>query len=523
MEIVQILTLKFKFLVRYLPKSYLKKLKQKETDEKKKKREEKTFCLILGKDVANTGEAMIDLNDDRELDFYIDTGRSIIKVENDKDKDINDLLRETKLLIQKMIALMQSVINTLCGYRKLVETENERQTTDECLEQLSKLFHYGIKYFVTKSAIHRSYGKNLIGETEDMEKSVKLFIETFVRMDLASFAQIIDRQIGFLCKCISEPVMMSAFKDFPVTNRKIFDNEFLLKIPQYMRDELIKQMAHGRDKPQGEAMQSYSSVFAYTLAKYLFKKFKNIGGYNKVGEIEGKETGKVKNVMFGADLDSQKYSRTLSLFKIVMEIFGKLEGNEDTYAYYFNFIVLSTKYSRKAKSFYHYFSVIRSVCRAIKDKQSETPKDAGPRDYPPKEFSTLLPGFLTIILRVKQECPVLNELLTEICQFLPVNFRTLVEYLPILTRPLMDCISPVKIASNIAANAIKCFEQWFAALLHLPELVNTLYSPILPEFIMSLHKLFSYQHYTTSIHRILARLGGKSRLYMNEKEAYTKS
>lgn len=516
------LTLKFKFLVRYLPKSYFKKLKQKETEEKRKKAEEKIFCMVIGKGTIDGEEPMAENDDDRELDFYIDSGRGVLKTENDRDRDISDLLKETKLLVQKMLALMQSVINTLCGYRKLGETDTGQQA-DEWLDQLSKLFHYGIKYFVTKSAIHRSYGKNLTGETEDMEKNVRLFIETFVRMDLASFAQIIDHQIGFLCKCISEPVMMNAFKEFPVANRKVFDNEFLLKIPQYMKDELAKQLAPGRDKPQGEAMQSYSSVFAHTLAKYLFRKFKNIGGYNKMGESKGKEKSKPKKVVYGPDFDSQKYSRTLSLFKIVMEIFGKLEGNEDTYAYYFNFIVLSAKYSRKAKSFYHYFSVIRSVCRAIKDKQSEAPKDATQRDHPPKEFATLLPGLLTIILRVKQECPVLNELLTEICQYLPVNFRTLVEYLPMLTRPLMDCISPIKISSSIATNAIKCFEQWFAALSHLPELVNTLYSPILPEFVMSLHKLFSYQHYTPSIHRILARLGGKSRLYMNEKEAYTKS
>ena len=126
-------------------------------------------------------------------------------------------------------------------------------------------------------------------------------------------------------------------------------------------------------------------------------------------------------------------------------------------------------------------------------------------------------------MKVKQECTVLNELLTEICQYLPVSFRTLVEYLPILVRPLIECISPNKIANNIAGNSMKSFEHWLAALSHLPELLDPLFNPILSEFITILHRLFSYQHYTASIHKILARLGGKSRLYMNEKEAYTKS
>ena len=134
-----------------------------------------------------------------------------------------------------------------------------------------------------------------------------------------------------------------------------------------------------------------------------------------------------------------------------------------------------------------------------------------------------MPGLLSIILNVRQECSVVNDLLTEILLYFPVNLRNLVEYLPTLVRPLIDCVSTVKIANHIALNALKNFEHWLAALNHFPEIMDPLFAPILPEFIGILHKLFTYQHYTPSIHKILGKFGGKSRLYMTDKEAYTKS
>jgi len=516
-----------------LPRRYLKKVSLKDVEEKKKKRESKALVKIINQGEPEPDDMPTSKDEERELDFYVEIGRGNLKIDNERACDIIDYLRETKHLVQKMVALMQSTINTLSDLQKnsgpdalndLQKSSSPEADTNkiqERLEQLSKLFHYGLKYFVVKTAIYRYHGKNLAAEAEDMDKNVRLFIETFVRLDLASFAQIIERQIGFLCKCISESWISKIFKDFPMDDKKPHDNEFLMKIPLYMKDELTKAMAPGRDRAQCEAIQSYSAVFAHTLARYLLKKFKNIGGYIKGKEYaEPENNSQIQSKL--PDADSQKYSRTLTLFKIIMEIFSKLENNENISALYFNFIVLSGKFSRKGKSFYHYFSVIKTVCRAIKEKQVDVAKENPPKEYPPKEFSTLVPGLLTIILKVKQECAVLNELLTEICQYLPVSFKTLVEYLPILIRPLMDCISPMK-ASNIAGTPIKSFEQWFAALSHLPELLDTLFAPMLPEFVMSLQKLFTYQTYTPNIHRILARLGGKSRLYMTEKEAYTKS
>ena len=501
MEIVQILTMKFRFLAKYLPKSYESRISLKEEEGKKKKKENNNFMKFLN--LGDNDEMEVETPSGKQLEFFVDTGQGYLKLENDKEQDIGDLLKETKQIVQKMIALMQSVINTLCDFSSSAVPETENHLSEDKLEQLSKLFHYGIKYFVIKSSIYRAYGRNLSAEEEDLNKNVKLFMEIFVRLDISSFGQIFERQIGFLCKCITKQKTKKAVSQCGIEKekgtlngeKKTFDNEFLLKIPQFMKDEL----SHLPKEKLSEAKQSKSAVFAHILARYLLKKFKNIGGYKKLNSEKNSDT--------------QKYTKTLCLFKIVMDIFSHLDDNENIHSYYLNFVVLSAKFSRKAKSFYHYFSVIKSVNKAINAKQPD----------PPKMFATLLPGLLTIILKVRQECPVLNELLTETCQFLPVNFRSLVEYLPNLARPFMDCISQIKVANNIASNAMRSFENWLAALTQLLELLDPLFKPILIEFITYLHKLFTCNHYTPSIHKILSRLGGKSRLYMIEKEAYTKS
>eukprot|EP00831_Metopus_contortus_P009513 TRINITY_DN13665_c0_g1_i1.p2 TRINITY_DN13665_c0_g1~~TRINITY_DN13665_c0_g1_i1.p2 ORF type:complete len:218 (+),score=60.23 TRINITY_DN13665_c0_g1_i1:92-745(+) len=140
----------------------------------------------------------------KELEFYVETGQGYLKIENDKEQDIGDLLKETKQIVQKMIALMQSVINTLCDFSSSAVPETENHLSEDKLEQLSKLFHYGIKYFITKSSIYRAYGRNLSTEEDDLNKNVKLFMEIFVRLDISSFGQIFERQIGFLCKCITK-------------------------------------------------------------------------------------------------------------------------------------------------------------------------------------------------------------------------------------------------------------------------------------------------------------------------------
>ncbi len=400
MEIIEILTLKFKFLVKNLPKSYEKKIHQKASDEKRKNGEAQVLGRILKRDSKD--EAKGDprtvavpacvVEDERELEFYVETGRNYLRIDNDRDRDINDLLRETKQLVQRMIALMQSVINTLCDCCKSAPVEANSQSVDERIEQLCRLFHYGIKYFVTKTSIYRLYGKNISTEAEDMDKNVRLFMDTFVRLDLASFARIIEKQIGFVCRCITKPVAGSSFRSLSINDPRMYDNEFLLKIFHYVRDELLKGSS-ARDRSQFEVIQNYSTAFAHILARYLLRKFKNIGGYNKLIEDEdGVEEPKEeeqreyqslaqiqgqlqKDSQREVSSGSQKYSRTLSLFKLVMEIFARLEvteneierqaaaaagsgvpvpmrrmeKNEDIHAYYFDFIVMSTKYSRKTR------------------------------------------------------------------------------------------------------------------------------------------------------------------------------
>ena len=84
-----------------------------------------------------------------------------------------------------------------------------------------------------------------------------------------------------------------------------------------------------------ENYKPFSTAFAHYLARYLLKKFKNIGGYKKMEAESNDET--------------MKFTKTLCLFRTVMEMLPMLNDDENVHVIYFNFIVLSAKYSSKKK------------------------------------------------------------------------------------------------------------------------------------------------------------------------------
>ena len=214
MDIVQVLTLKFKSMAKYLPKSYERRINQRIVEDKKKQKEGKMLAqLILRTSAESPKEKQAETKFDRDLEFYVETGKGCLRIENDKEKEISELLRETKQLIQRIIALMQSVLNTLYDCCKRAgatradgHTSSLLHLSESHLEQISKLFHYGLKYFVAKATIYKKYGRNITSEEQDLEKNIKFFMEVFIqRLDLASFGHIMEKEIGFFCKCITKP------------------------------------------------------------------------------------------------------------------------------------------------------------------------------------------------------------------------------------------------------------------------------------------------------------------------------
>lgn len=481
MAIVDILRVKFSFLAERLPKLFISQIKHEKLEEEQNKHND--LSKIIGK-VPLTGTEPIR---DTDINFYIESSKKY------SSRDIDDILQETKHITQKMIALMQSVINTLCG---CAGTRTEANLT-----QLSKFFRSVIKYFVIKMAIHKTYGMNFASEFDDMQRNVTLFLETFMRMDLPSFAQIIENEMAFLCRCIATPVAAEALKELNIANPKIFNNDFLMKIPQYMKE---KAMNPEKDKP--ESMKGHICVFSYLLLKHLLEQFDKIGGYKMQEQSEE---------------DITKYNHYLMLFKYGMETFVRVENNEQINSFYSNFIILCMKYSRKSVLFNNYFIASRIVCRAIKDRSSIAGKEALVKDFPFRELVALLPGALPTLLSLRQEYLPLNELIIEIIQNLLIAFQIMREYLPMLIRPLTECISTLRMTGSLAISSLRLLELWLTRLVESPEFMDVLYEMV-PELIPSLHKLFTSQTTMLDVSKMLASLGGKARPYVTEKEASTK-
>jgi hypothetical protein len=179
------------------------------------------------------------------------------------------------------------------------------------------------------------------------------------------------------------------------------------------------------------------------------------------------------------------------------------------------------KYSRKSLLFDNYFVAFKVVCYAIRERTYST-KGALARDYPHRELLTLLPGVLPIFLSLAKECPILNKLIIEIVQSLVIPFQVLIEYLPILIRPFTECIANSHPTGNAACSALKALESWLPKMSETPELLDILYD-IVPELIPALYKLYCTPNVSPITSRMLASFGGRSKPYITEKEASTKS
>eukprot|EP00826_Nyctotherus_ovalis_P029320 TRINITY_DN23142_c0_g1_i1.p2 TRINITY_DN23142_c0_g1~~TRINITY_DN23142_c0_g1_i1.p2 ORF type:complete len:142 (+),score=45.18 TRINITY_DN23142_c0_g1_i1:27-428(+) len=114
------------------------------------------------------------------------------------------------------------------------------------------------------------------------------------------------------------------------------------------------------------------------LAQQLLEELPDVGGYKT------EET----------NFEALKQSHYHHLAKYTIEMLGHLEFSGYMNSFCFTFLVLSLKYSRKARAFHNYFVVCKFINRVIKERSSENVKDlTGPR-----EFSYLLPGIVPLLL-----------------------------------------------------------------------------------------------------------------------------
>eukprot|EP00826_Nyctotherus_ovalis_P061232 TRINITY_DN8693_c0_g5_i1.p2 TRINITY_DN8693_c0_g5~~TRINITY_DN8693_c0_g5_i1.p2 ORF type:complete len:199 (-),score=84.91 TRINITY_DN8693_c0_g5_i1:52-648(-) len=180
MEIAEIVSMKLNFITTSLPPLFVKQFK------KAKAKQHDDVHKVAGQIPLDTATAK------SATSLYLDKGKLAWS------EEIPEFLKETKQIAQCMFALMQSVVNALYSCPDIRRNED--------LPQLGRVFHEGLKYFVVKMALYRAYEKNVASELEDVDKSFKLFMETFLRTDLPGFALIMEKEMPFLVRCITTPL-----------------------------------------------------------------------------------------------------------------------------------------------------------------------------------------------------------------------------------------------------------------------------------------------------------------------------
>ena len=84
----------------------------------------------------------------------------------------------------------------------------------------------------------------------------------------------------------------------------------------------------------------------------------------------------------------------------------------------------------------YYYSVIRDLFKEL-NMTISTENSAQSGSNSAKEFIPLIQGLLETFLQAREEVPYIKET-NEICYSVPAKLKNLIEYLPIISRPLID-------------------------------------------------------------------------------------
>lgn len=102
---------------------------------------------------------------------------------------------------------------------------------------------------------------------------------------------------------------------------------------------------------------------------------------------------------------------------------------------------------------------------------------------------------------------------------MPAKLKSLIEYLPIISRPLIDSMKSNNL--ELIENGINQIQLWVSALASYPEILDPVITNILPELNTLLYKIL-YLLPSISF-KLLGKLGAKSRLYYDDKEFKSKN
>jgi hypothetical protein len=135
-----------------------------------------------------------------------------------------------------------------------------------------------------------------------------------------------------------------------------------------------------------------------------------------------------------------------------------------------------------------------------------------------KEFVPMIQGLLETFLQAKEEVSFIKEN-NEICYSVPAKLKNLIEYLPIISRPLIDSMKQNHV--DQIESGITTVQMWVSALTSYPEILDPIIENILPELNSILYKIFCILPSQTF--KLLGKLGAKTRQNVENKELRAKN
>jgi hypothetical protein len=96
---------------------------------------------------------------------------------------------------------------------------------------------------------------------------------------------------------------------------------------------------------------------------------------------------------------------------------------------FFSVFIFCIKFTKASKIVPYYFQVIRNLFKLLSSLNDNATFV--------KEFVPMIQGLLETFLQAKEDAPFIKDT-NEICYSVPAKLKSLIEYLPITSRPLID-------------------------------------------------------------------------------------
>lgn len=158
----------------------------------------------------------------------------------------------------------------------------------------------------------------------------------------------------------------------------------------------------------------------------------------------------------------------------------------------------------------YYFTVIRHLFKNLNNLQDNS-------NFV-KEFIPMIQGLIETFLQAKEEAAFIKDN-NEICYSVPAKLKNLIDYLPIISRPLIDSMKQTQ--AEVLDNGLMTIQMWVSALTSYPEILDPIIEIILPELNGLLYKLFVI--FPSPVFKLLGKLGAKTRQYFDEKDFRAKN